>query len=300
MGAPHAEVELGASGLRVAPLGWGMWRFAGLPIGTAHAIVDAALEAGCTLFDTADIYGLGTEGGFGAAEALFGRVLRERPDLRGRIVIATKGGITPPVPYDSSARYLIEACEASLKRLGLEQVDLLQVHRPDLLAHPAQVAEAFVRLHEQGKVRVVGVSNYSASQVRALLAHLPLPLATLQPEYSALMTAPLEDGVLDLALERRIGVLAWSPLAGGRLATEPTDERGSRVVRVLDELAHRHGVSRAAIACAWVMAHPSRPVPLIGSQSPDRVRDLARALHVTLTRGEWYQVLEASRGARMP
>jgi aryl-alcohol dehydrogenase-like predicted oxidoreductase len=300
MAGVSREVPLGRSGISVAPMGWGMWRFAGLEPASAHAIVDAALEVGCTLFDTADIYGLGTEGGFGAAEALLGRVLRERPGLRERIVLATKAGIQPPVPYDSSATYLVAACEASLQRLGVERIDLLQVHRPDLLAHPAEIAEAFDHLHRQGKIRAVGVSNYTAAQTRALLGHLSLPLATLQPEFSALATEPLDDGVLDIALEQGIGVLAWSPLAGGRLAGTPSDDRGARVVEVLDDLAGIHSVSRAAIACAWVMAHPSRPVPLIGAQSPAHVRDVARATDVTLSRRDWYRVLEAERGARMP
>jgi len=297
---PPKFVTLGNGGPEIAPIGWGMWRFAGLPIDAAHAVVDAALEAGCTLFDTADIYGLGTEGGFGAAESLFGRVLAERPGLRSAIVLASKAGIQPPVPYDSSSSYLVAACEASLKRLGVEQLDLLQVHRPDLLAHPAEVAAAFEQLHRQGKVRAAGVSNYTAAQVRALEAHMTIPIASLQPEFSALRTDPLEDGVLDLALERGFGVLAWSPLAGGRLAGSPADERSSRVIAVLDELAVERSVSRAAIACAWVMAHPSRPVPLIGAQSPVHVRDVARAAAVVLGRRDWYRVLEAARGAPMP
>ncbi len=293
-------VPLGRSGLQVAPLGWGMWRFVGLDVTTARANLQAALESGCTLFDTADIYGLGTEGGFGAAETLLGRVLRDAPELRARMVLATKAGIEPPLPYNSSAHYLIGACEASLRRLGVGQVDLLQIHRPDLLAHPAEVSSALETLHRQGKIRAAGVSNYSAAQTRALLQYLPLPLATMQPEYSALAIEPLVDGVLDLALERGIGVLAWSPLAGGRLAGHGANEREVRVIAVLDALARRHAVSRAVICCAWVMAHPARPVPLIGSQSPARIRDVAGAGAIQLAPHEWYQVLEASRGVPMP
>ena len=115
-----------------------------------------------------------------------------------------------------------------------------------------------------------------------------------------LTTAPLEDGVLDLALECKLAVLAWSPLAGGRLAAAAVDARTARVIAVLDELGAVHGVSRAAIACAWVMAHPSRPVPLIGAQSPAHVRKIARAREVVLDRRDWYRVLEAERGAPMP
>lgn len=295
-----ARIPLGRSGLEVAPLGWGMWRFAGTNVAAARARVDAALEAGCTLFDTADIYGLGTEGGFGAAEALLGRVLAQTPSLRGRMVLATKAGIDPGVPYNSSADYLVGACEASLRRLGVDHVDLLQVHRPDLLAHPEQVARAFDTLYRAGKIRAAGVSNYTVAQTRALLGYLAMPLASLQPEYSALALEPLSDGTLDLALERGIAVLAWSPLAQGRLAGAGADERSARVIAALDAIAARAGVTRPAVACAWVMAHPSRPIPLIGSQSPAHIREAAAACRVALGRPDWYRVLEASRGERMP
>ena len=298
--ASPIRIPLGRSGLEVAPLGWGMWRFAGADVGAARAWIDAALEAGCTLFDTADIYGLGTEGGFGAAESLLGRVLAGAPSLRGRMVLATKAGIEPGTPYNSSADYLVGACEASLRRLGVDHVDLLQVHRPDLLAHPEQVARAFDALYRAGKIRAAGVSNYTVAQTRALLGYLAMPLASVQPEYSALALEPLADGILDLALERGIGVLAWSPLAQGRLAGAGADARGARVIGVLDAIAAREGVARSAVACAWVMAHPSHPVPLIGSQSPPRIIEAAAACRVVLSRADWYRVLEASRGERMP
>ena len=294
------SIPLGRSGLSVAPLGWGMWRLAGADLATARERIDAALEIGCTLFDTADIYGFAGGTGFGAAEELLGRVLREEPALRDRMVLATKAGIHPPVPYNSSAGYLIGACEASLRRLGVERVDLLQIHRPDLLAHPAEVAQAFETLHRAGKIRAAGVSNYSAAQTRALLAHLPLPLASLQPEFSPLAIAPLADGILDLALEFGIAVLAWSPLGQGRLAGAGGDAREAAVIAALDEIAARNGASRSAAAYAWVMSHPARPVPLVGTQSPARIRAAAAAYRVVLTHTEWYRVLEASRGARMP
>lgn len=300
--AAPARIPLGRSGLEVAPLGWGMWRLAGADVAAARARVDAALDAGCTLFDTADVYGLGTEGGFGAAEALLGRVLSQAPSLRRRMVLATKAGIEPGVPYNSTAGYLVGACEASLRRLGVEQVDLLQVHRPDLLAHPEQVAKAFERLYRDGKIRAAGVSNYTVAQIRALLRCLTMPLASLQPEFSPLVLEPLTDGILDLALECGIAVLAWSPLAQGRLAGAGAggDARVARVIAALDAIAARAGVARSAVAYAWVMAHPARPVPLVGAQSPAHIREAAAARGVRLSRPEWYQVLEASRGERMP
>jgi len=299
--APADRIALGASGLAVAPLGWGMWRYAGADMATARARIDAALSIGCTLFDTADIYGFGSAGGFGAAEELLGQVLRSEPALRRQFVLATKAGITPPVPYDSSATYLVQACEASLRRLGVEQVDLLQVHRPDVLTHPAEVARAFELLQRQGKVRAFGVSNYSAQQTRALLAHLTVPLATLQPEFSLLASDALENGILDLALERGIAVLAWSPLAQGRLgAGNSKDDAAARVIALLEALSARTGVTRAALACSWIMAHPARPIPLIGTQEPARIRAIAAAYDVVWTRADWYALLTAARGVPLP
>lgn len=284
----------------VGALGFGTWRMAGDDLEAALACVDAALEAGMTLFDTADIYGLGTAGGFGAAERLLGRALRARPGLRDRIVLATKGGITPPVPYDSSPASLVRACEASLERLGVEAVDLYQIHRPDLLAHPAEVAAALDRLRRDGKILAAGVSNYTVAQTRALMAHLPFPLAATQPEYSPLHLDPLVDGTLDLAVETGLTVLAWSPLGGGRLLSEGTNDRERAVMAVLDRLAAARGVGRAAVCAAWVCAHPSRPVALLGSQNPARLRALGAASQVKLDRREWYEVLVAARGAPMP
>ncbi len=300
MTASTGSVPLGRSGFHVSPVGFGMWRMAGLDFNAVLATIDAAMAAGLTLFDTADIYGLGTPIGFGGAEQLLGRVLRARPALREHIVLATKGGITPPVPYDSSADYLVHACEASLTRLGVETIDLYQIHRPDHLAHPAEVAAALERLHRDGKVRAIGVSNYTVAQTRALLAHLTLPLAAIQPEYSPLYLAPLEDGTLDLAMEQTMAVLAWSPLGGGRLMGTGSNDRERAVIGVLDALASECGVSRAAVIAAWVMAHPSRPVPLMGTQSPAHLAAIARARHIQLTRAQWYAVLVAARGAPMP
>jgi len=296
----NGQVALGRSGLAVSPVGFGMWRMGGDDLDAALATVDAALAAGFTLFDTADIYGLGTASGFGGAERLLGRLLQARPGLREQIVLATKGGITPPVPYDSSADYLVHACEASLTRLGVEVIDLYQIHRPDHLAHPAEVAAALERLHRDGKVRAIGVSNYTVAQTRALIAHLTMPLASIQPEYSPLFLGPLEDGTLDLAMEHSLAVLAWSPLAGGRLMGGAHHDRERAVIAALDMLAAELGVSRAVATAAWVMAHPSRPIPLMGSQSPERLRALAGISSIQLTRAQWYGVLVDARGAPMP
>ena len=121
---PDTRIPLGASGLEVAPLGWGTWRLAGADAASARARVEAALEIGCQLFDTADVYGYRRGSGFGEAESALGAVLREAPALRERMVLATKAGIDPRIPYNSARDYLVGACEASLRRLGVERIDL--------------------------------------------------------------------------------------------------------------------------------------------------------------------------------
>lgn len=298
-GISHARRRLGKSSLVVAPLAWGMWRFKGDDVNAARALIETAIEMGVDLFDTADIYGPDNGEAFGAAEALLGRVLAEAPILRQRMVLATKAGIEIGTPYNSSASYLIGACEASLMRLGLDHVELFQIHRADLLAHPAEVARALDRLREDGKIREAGVSNYSPAQVRALQAHLPFPLATTQPEFSPLAISALYDGVLDQAMELGISVLAWSPIAGGKLAN-PESEREKAVVAALSKIAERAKVPVTVAAYAWILAHPAHPIPIVGSQQPERIREAALARNVHLTRSEWYEVLTASRGEPLP
>ena len=298
-----SRIPLGRSGLEVFPLGWGMWRLTGVDPAAAHARIEAALEIGCTLFDTADVYGYHRGSGFGDAESLLGEVLARAPALRERMVLATKAGITPPVPYNSSLSYLLAACDASLRRLRVERIDLWQIHRPDLLAHPAEVAEAFQRLRQAGKIRAAGVSNYSAAQFDALRAHMSFELASVQNEFSPLAIEGLYDGTLDAAIRCGAAVLAWSPLAQGRLATagqSAEDARTAAVIAALDAVAQRLDAPRTAVAYAWIMAHPSRPIPLVGSQNPGRIREAARACKLQLTRDEWYRILVAARGTRLP
>ncbi len=280
-------------------LAWGLWRFRGDDARAARERVDAALETGLDLFDTADVYGPDNGEPFGAAEALLGRVFAEAPQLRDGVVLATKGGIELGAPYNSSADYLVRACEASLRRLGVEAIDLYQIHRPDLLAHPAETAAALEKLRRAGKIREVGVSNHSSSQVLALKAHLPFPLVSIQPEFSPLEIAPLANGVLDQAIEMDLAVLAWSPLAGGRIVGA-REGRPADVAAALGIVAEKAGVSVGAAAYAWIMAHPSRPVPIVGTQTPSRIREASAALKVIYTRAEWYSVLVAARGEKLP
>lgn len=297
--SPPRMRALYPAGPEVSSVAWGMWRFAGDDVAAAEARVQAALDAGVTLFDTADIYGPDNGEPFGAAEALLGRVLAGSPGLRDQMVIATKGGISMGVPYDSSAGYLGAAIDASLARMGVDHVALWQIHRPDILTHPAEIGEALLAAHQAGKIGAVGVSNFTPWQVEALAAHLPLPIVSCQPEFSPLAVAPLGDGVLDQAIARDMAVLAWSPLGGGRLGN-PADERTRAVAAALDAKAKQAGVSRAAAAYSWIMAHPARPIPIVGTQSVPRIAEIPDAYTPTWTRAEWYEVLVAARGEPLP
>lgn len=290
---------LGKSGVSISPIAWGMWRFGHATAMDGQALIEAALAAGVTLFDTADIYGFDGQGGFGDAEALLGRIFTAAPSLRARMVLATKGGITPPVPYDSGRDYLMAALDASLARLRVDQVDLYQIHRPDILTHPQEMARTLEDMMASGKVRAIGVSNYTVAQTQALTALLTVPLASVQPEFSPLALDPITSGLLDLTMAGDIAVLAWSPLGGGRLGA-PEDDRSKAVAAALDRVAGAAGVSRAAAAYAWIMAHPARVIPIVGTQNAARIAEIADVYKVRFTRQSWYDVLVASRGERLP
>ncbi|VWX47141.1 aldo/keto reductase family oxidoreductase [Novosphingobium sp. 9U] len=290
---------LGKSGLAVSALAWGNWRLCGDDVNAVVKLLHAALEAGIDLIDTADIYGPDNDEPFGAAESLLGRALATDPALRDKFTIATKGGISMGVPYDSSAAYLTSAIEASLQRLGTDRVELWQIHRPDILTHPSEITRAVTQAHKAGKIRSFGVSNFTVSQIATLQQFLDLPIVSTQPEFSPLKLAPLENGELDQAIAMDIAVMAWSPLGGGRLAN-PADERATAAAAALDEVAEEFGVSRTAAAYSWIMAHPARPIPIVGSQKADRIAEAADALKVRWDRARWYGVLVAAKGEPLP
>jgi predicted oxidoreductase len=269
----------------------------------------AAFEAGYTLFDTADIYCRGV------CEEILGQTLREVPGMRDRILIATKCGIRfggepkadSPHRYDFSADHILRSCDQSLKRLGVDRIDLYQLHRPDLLMNPPEIAAAFDQLKKQGKVRQFGVSNFLPSTLSALQAHCPMPLIVNQVEIHLGRLDCFQDGTLDQCLEKTITPLCWSPLGGGWLgegrtisADDPKRELKQKLIEALDQAATEHGVSRTVIALAWLLKHPSGIIPIVGSNDPAHIRDAAKADAVELSRDQWYRILLAARGKALP
>jgi len=306
-------VPLGQSPLTSSRLAYGCWRIAtkgeaAADYATAKAAIFAAVDAGYSLFDHADIYC------DGEAERVFGRILRENPGLRAKMTIATKGGIRfkdrpvgAPVRYDFSRAHLLAQCELSLKQLGVETIDLLHLHRPDYLMDAAEVAAVFTELRAAGKVREFGVSNFSPTQFSLLQNALSLPLVTNQVEVSLLQLYALHDGTLDQCQERKVTPLAWSPLGAGLLGSGGVDllpgqrhYKPTAVLTVLDRIAQERGVARELVALAWILKHPARIVPVIGTTQPEQIKQLAASADLELTREEWYHLVTAARGAEMP
>lgn len=295
LAAPRTLGPLGP----VGPLAFGQWRFVGHDLSTATGLVETALDVGMNLIDTADVYGLDWGGtAFGQAEELLGQVLAASPALRDRMILATKGGIRPPTPYDSTHAHLVDALDASLRRLQVDVIDLYQIHRPDMYSHPADVAATLDGFVDAGKVRALGVSNHTPAQVRALMAHLRHPLVSVQPQYSVTHLDPQRDGTLDQCMEVGLVPLAWSPLGGGGVVTGSGVR--TELIATLDRIAAREGADRAAVALAFVLAHPSRPVAIVGSQNPDRLRSAVAALDVGLDRRDVYDIIEGSEGEPLP
>jgi predicted oxidoreductase len=311
-------IEIGRSGMRSSVLAYGCSRLAGTwsvsdvtPDGEAagRRAIFAAFDSGFTFFDNSDIYTNGV------CERILGRALRDASGMRNQVIVATKGGIRrsgDPYPdsvvrYDLSRDYLLHACDGSLKRLGVEPIDLYMLHREDYLGSPAELAEVFDILHKTGKVRWFGVSNFRPAFVSALMKFSRQPIVAHQLEISLARLEPFSDGSLDQCLAEQMTPLAWSPLAAGligdgatRLLPGQSDYRLDDVLPVLDEIAGDRGMSRAVIALAWLMRHPSKIIPIVGSVNPDRIRETSRAAEVKLDREEWYRLFVAAHGQPLP
>ena len=295
------QTAIGKTQVEVGAIAYGCWRFAESSVDEADTKIRTALDAGMTLIDTADIYGFGEPRGFGGAEDVLGDVLARDSALRARMILATKGGITPPRPYDSSYAYLMAAMDASLARLKTDYVDLYQIHRPDLIAPFEETARALNDIVSSGKARFIGVSNFTVAQTRALQAHLDAPLVSTQPEFSALCQDPVTDGTFDWCGETSATALVWSPLAGGDIPRLSSNHpRGAEVIACLQKIAEAHNASVSNIALAFTMKHQAKIIPIIGTQNTARIMESAQAAEIDLSAREFYDILEAYRGEAMP
>ncbi len=261
------------------------------------------VELGITTIDTAEIYGLYQ------VEAALGRALALSPALRDRLEIVTKAGIYIPNPanperkvgfYDASAAQLTRSVDTALRLLGTDRLDLFLVHRPDWLTGLDDTAAGLNQLLRAGKIRSAGVSNYSASQFAALNSRMEQPLVTNQIEFHLLRMAPIDDGVLDQCQQVRVKPMAWSPLAGGKLF-DAANPAASRLAALAATLAKKYaGATLEQLAYAWILAHPSQPVPVIGTNKVARIESAAAAAGITLEREDWYALWVAAQGHGVP
>lgn len=280
----------------------GVWRIGdwGLSPAGVAGLVEGCLDLGIDTFDLADIYH-----GY-QCEAMFGAALTASPGLKSRIKLISKCGIGLVAPnrplhrvkhYNTSREHIVASAENTLTALDAERLDLLLIHRPDPLMEADEVAAAFSELRRAGKVAAFGVSNFLPHQIDLLQSRLEQPLVANQVEISLWRTEALFDGTLDQAQRLRVMPQAWSPLGGGRLSREPGD---SALGRVLARLGQDLNATPGQVAIAWLLRHPARIHPLLGTGKLARLRALVQAQDLVLDRQAWFELLEAASGHEVP
>lgn len=296
-----SRLALHAQGPTFSRLIMGYWRLMEWQLSPA-ALLDLMkyhLDLGVTTIDHADIYG-----GYQCEEA-FGNALRLEPSLRDRMEIVSKCGIALTAKpehalnhYNTGKAHIIASAEDSLRKLATDHLDLLLIHRPDPLMDADEVADAFISLKQAGKVKHLGVSNFSARQFELLQSRLPFPLVTNQLEISPLNQSTTLDGTLDLCQQLRIKPMAWSCLGGGRLF----DGQEYAPLRAeLEQIRHEVGAQNIEqLVYAWVMMLPSQPLPLIGSGKRERIAAAVAAESIALTRQQWFRIRKAALSYDVP
>jgi predicted oxidoreductase len=290
------RVEI-ASGIEFSRLVYGMWRVGDdSDTSPSHirAKIDACLAQGITTIDQADIYGGYT------AEALLGACFRDNSGLRDQLEIVTKCDIVAPVGryeaarvkhYDTSAAHIARSIEASLSEMAIDHIDLLLIHRPDPLMDAEETGRALDDAVASGKVRSVGVSNFRPWDWTLLQSAMSTPLVTNQIEMSLAEHNPFTNGDLAFLQERKIAPMAWSPLGGGSLFAS-----GSELRTAVSKVALTNGVDEAAVAIAWLLAHPARILPVLGTNRLDRIAAISDALKVGMDRETWFELYTAALG----
>ena len=294
------RIEL-AQGLSFSRLIYGMWRLADdsdTSVKHVDAKINAALDQGITTFDQADIYGGYT------AEAVMGAAMRANPSLRQRMEIVSKCDIVIDAGrhsgarvkhYNTTAAHINASVDASLAEMGIDEIDVLLVHRPDPFMDHHETGAALDALVDAGKVRAAGVSNFRPWDWNLLQSAMRHPLVTNQIELSLKHIAPFTNGDLAFHQQRGHVVMAWSPLGGGDLMTASNE-----LTHRLDSIAKRSGVDRAAVATAFLLAHPAKITPVLGTNNLDRISSISAAETVQLDRQDWFSLYEAALGSEVP
>ena len=301
MNMPRVELN---SDLSLSRLAYGVWRLSEAADTSAHAVatrIQACLDQGITTFDHADIYG-----GY-SCEALFGAALRAQPGLKARMEIVTKCDImllSDQRPdnrvkhYDTSSAHVQASVERSLHNIGVDTIDLLLIHRPDPLMDHHALGACLDSLIQSGKVRAAGVSNFMPWDLDLLQSAMKNRLLTNQIEIGLMQTRGFVDGQIAHAHRLGLPVMAWSPLGGGRLFGQ--EAAALRLRPALQRIAAAQGVDETAVAIAWLLHHPARIIPVLGTNDMQRIARMQDALRVTLDRQTWFELYSLANGVEVP
>lgn len=303
------NINIANGEIKASEIAIGCMRIAGLEKSQASNLINTALEEGINFFDHADIYG------GGRSEEVFADAIEMNSSIREKMIIQTKCGIRKGF-FDFSKEHIISSVDASLKRLKTEYVDTLLLHRPDTLMEPEEVAEAFTKLYNEGKVRYFGVSNHNAMQIELLNKYLNNKVIINQLQFSVMHTGIIDSGLnvnmkIDPSIDRDGSILeycrlkditiqAWSPYQYGFFEGVFLDnDKFPELNEKINEIATAKGVSNTAIATAWILRHPAKIQTIVGSTSVDRIKDICKASDVELSRKEWYEIYLAA-GNKLP
>lgn len=289
--------------LKISRIAHGCMRIAGLPDNELERLIKTSLENGINFFDHADIYA------GGMCEEKFGNMLRREPSLRNKMTIQTKCGIVIGKGYDFRPEYLLSCVEGSLKRLGIEQIDILLLHRPDALCEPEKVADVFNKLQSSGKVCYFGVSNHNPFQIELLQKFCSQRLIFNQLQFGPLHTSILDSGihvnitdgagvmrdgmVLDYCRLKDITIQPWSPFYSpdGTFMNNP---KYDALNEEIGRLGRKYNITDSAVVLAWILRHPAKMQPIVGTTNAQRIADMAKAAEVELTHEEWYDIYRAA------
>jgi Predicted oxidoreductase len=283
---------------------------AGIEKSEAEKIIKVSLEEGINFFDHADIYG------GGKSEEVFADAINMNSAIREKMIIQTKCSIVPGIMYDFSKDHILNSVDKSLKRLKTDYVDTLLLHRPDTLMEPEEVAEAFSKLHSEGKVKKFGVSNHTPMQIELLNKYLHNKIIINQLQFSIMHTGMIDSGlnmnikndasidrdggVLDYCRLKDITIQAWSPYQYGFFEGVFLDNDKFPILNdKINEIAEKKGVTNTAIATAWILRHPAKIQTIVGTMNPKRLKEICKASDIELTRQEWYEIYLAA-GNKLP
>ena len=297
------------SDLFVSEIALGCMRISDLQNNEVEKLIQTAIEAGINFFDHADIYG------GGRSEEKFSVVLSKNPGLRQKIILQSKCGIRK-VFFDFSKEHIVTSVEGILNRLRIENLDVLLLHRPDTLVEPEEVAEAFTLLEKQGKVKNFGVSNQNPMQIRLLSKYLSQKILFNQLQLSITNTGMIDAGlnvnmeidasidrdgsILDYCRLKEITIQPWSPFQFGFFeGAFLNNPKFPELNKAIDKLAETKGVTNSALAIAWILRHPAKMQPIVGTTNPERLTAICKASDITLTRQEWYEIYLAA-GNKLP